>query len=260
MSAGRVARALQAAARGLQARGFAASANGGGFYEVRKYTLHPEGQKAFLALSETFAPMRRELIPGFLGMFAAETGGVLNEVIHFYYYPDYASRDKVREKLAGHKVWQQNYVDISRRFVQKQESMIVLEASDCHKAAGVGSAADFRTAPRGAGAPAVYELRKYQLSLGYNPVPALRKEFVKGLPSKVQLMAQGQLVLMCYSDFGELNQVFELWRFDSMGSCIAARESARGAAEWRTCIAAVAPMVQSFSTSVLAPVSFSPWQ
>ena len=66
--------------------------------------------------------------------------------------------------------------------------------------------------------------------------------------------------MMAYSEIGELNQFIELWRYDSLPACVAAREAARGANEWRDAIAAVAPMVQSFSTTVLTPVSFSPWQ
>jgi hypothetical protein len=78
--------------------------------------------------------------------------------------------------------------------------------------------------------PATYELRTYQLILGYNPVPELRAAFCEGcvlrdvhvaaqaieqtradtppalvrksLPSKVAADKEGQLVLMCYSDVG----------------------------------------------------------
>ena len=46
--------------------------------------------------------MRRELIPGFLGMYAAETGALpLNQVIHFYRYNDYAHRAEVRRSISG---------------------------------------------------------------------------------------------------------------------------------------------------------------
>lgn len=36
----------------------------------------------------------------------------------------------------------------------------------------------------------------------------------------------------------------ELWRYPSVPACIEARQKSRGVAEWRTCIAKIAPMVQ----------------
>lgn len=42
----------------------------------------------------------------------------------------------------------------------------------------------------------------------------------------------------------ELNQVMELWRYPSVPACIEARQKARGVAEWRACIAKIAPLVQ----------------
>lgn len=79
----------------------------------------------------------------------------------------------------------------------------MLEASDCHTAAGVPPASQFQArlpctrAARGVAAseadggaaaqppartatPALYEMRTYQLILGYNPVPELRSAFRAG--------------------------------------------------------------------------------
>ena len=121
----------------------------------------------------------------------------------------------------------------------------MLEASDCHTAAGVPPASQVQArlpctrAARGVAAseadggaaaqpparsatPALYEMRTYQLILGYNPVPELRSAFRAGalrhaaarallltwllrragLPSTVSRDKEGKLVLMCYSDVG----------------------------------------------------------
>lgn len=48
-------------------RSHSTASQGAGIIEVRKYTLIPDGMKAFLKLSGTYADLRRELIPGFLG-------------------------------------------------------------------------------------------------------------------------------------------------------------------------------------------------
>jgi hypothetical protein len=58
----------------------------------------------------------------------------------------------------------------------------------------------------------------------------------------------------------ELNKVVELWRFKDAAACLRHREASRGVHEWKTAIAAVAPMVQSFNTTFLNPINCSPWQ
>ena len=190
--------------------------------------------------------------------FTCDTGGSLMTVTHLYAYECQAQRAETRKRLATSAAWQE-YVDASRCFVAAQESSLLLEAPDCHAAAGAAPVAQYHS-PLKAAEPAVYELRTYQLILGYNPVPQLRAALVEGLPSKVAADKEGALALMCYSDVGLLNTFVEVWRYPSAAACIAAREAARRAPEWRAAIAKVAPMVTSFSTQFLQPASFSPWQ
>ena len=63
-----------------------------------------------------------------------------------------------------------------------------------------------------------------------------------------------------HTDVGILNNVIELWRYESAAGCMAARQASRGVGEWREAIAAVAPLVQSFQSSFLQPTAFSPMQ
>ena len=69
--------------------------------------------------------------------------------------------------------------------LDSQRSSVLVELAACKAAAGGGAAAAF--APRGGGAPgeAVYEMRTYQLRLGYDAVPDFYRHMVAGLPSKV---------------------------------------------------------------------------
>eukprot|EP01023_Acetabularia_acetabulum_P049444 TRINITY_DN5279_c0_g1_i8.p2 TRINITY_DN5279_c0_g1~~TRINITY_DN5279_c0_g1_i8.p2 ORF type:complete len:103 (+),score=3.81 TRINITY_DN5279_c0_g1_i8:78-386(+) len=60
---------------------------GSGLIEIREYIIKPESLQSFLAISQNYAYLRKQLLP-FLGMFTCETGGVLNRVIHFYYYDE----------------------------------------------------------------------------------------------------------------------------------------------------------------------------
>lgn len=71
---------------------------------------------------------------------------------------------------------------------------------------------------------------------------------------------QAELVFFGHTDVGVLNNVIELWRYESAAGCMAARQASRGVHEWREAIAAVAPLVQSFQSSFLQPTPFSPMQ
>lgn len=55
---------------------------------------------------------------------------------------------QTRRKLAAHRLWQDSYVDHSRKFVSEQRSEIFHEASELHAAAGSPSAHEFRARRR----------------------------------------------------------------------------------------------------------------
>lgn len=81
-----------------------------------------------------------------------DTGGVLNRVTHYYTFPSFPARAVVRKELAENAEWQ-GYIDRARQFVAHQESMIMLEATDCHAAAGVPPASQFLVRPLASAAP-----------------------------------------------------------------------------------------------------------
>ena len=88
----------------------------------------------------------------------------------------------------------------------------------------------------------VFEVRTYQLELGYNPIPKLVAHMTEGLPSKLASDPNrvGRLVGMFYSGVGA--QQIEVWRYPSFQDHIRVREAARTAEKWRETIGAIAPM------------------
>lgn len=247
------------------ARGFASSVTRDkpGIYELRTYTLYPDKAAAFLSHAEEHAALRLKLFgPHLLGFFTTDVGGCLHEVKHLYHYDDLEHREQVRKTIAQNKEWAEHYVPDSRQFISHQGSLIFVEATDCHEAAGSVSAVDFTTPPRATDPempPPVYELRTYQCHLGYDTVPKLRQFIAAGLPSKVEADKEGKLVLYAFSDVGDLNKVIELWRYSSTQGSLRARQAARTALPWREAIGKVAPLAQSFNTQFMFPVSFSKW-
>jgi hypothetical protein len=197
-----------------------------------------------------------------LGFFQTETGGDVNRVTHVYRYENYDERDRVRGGMARDAEWV-NFLRESKSALRSQTSEIFLEAAKATTAAGLGVNDMVRRAAQdGARAPGVFELRRYQLELGYNPIPKLIDHLASGLPSKIQSDKdkKGELCGMFYSDVGKLNQFVELWRYDSYQDHIRVREAARGASAWRAAIGEIAPMVQMFDTQLLKPVGLSPIQ
>lgn len=251
--------AVSWARRGMSSVG--ASPYDTGFLEVRQYTLVPEKMKEYMQLAGATAELRKRLNPGFLSFFTCDTGSVLNRVTHFYHYKDLDERERVRKTMAENPEWQE-FIDKSRPGLQMQESMLFLQAVECHKAAGSCNVNEFESPPKPApGQPTpIYEIRTYQLDPGYGSAPKLRKIFAKGLPAKVAADSDGKLVFLGYTDVGKLNYVMEVWRYSSAQASIEARRAARAVEDWRQAIAAVTPMVQVFETRIMVPAIFSPWQ
>lgn len=234
-----------------------------GIYEFRTYDVDPSSLDEYLTLCNETRGVRKELNPGFLAFFVTETGGDVNRVTHLYRYENYDERDEVRRRMGGDARWR-NFLSESKRLVRTQQSEIFLEASAATKAAGLGVNDMVRRAleEEGKGKPGIFEMRRYQLELGYNPIPKLVDLMSQGLPSKMASDAEkkSSLVWMGFSDVGKLNQFVELWRYDTFQDHIRVREAARTAKEWRACINEIAPMVQMFDTQLMKPVGLSPIQ
>ena len=121
----------------------------------------------------------------------------------------------------------------------------------------------FAAAPSSGGVPqVVYELRRYQLVLGYPTVPRFLDLYTAGLQDKLKADDTGasQLVTLLYSDCGPLNVVIELWRHESMQRAQDSRVASRKAAKWKEAIGEIAQLTTSFSTSFMRPLRASPWQ
>ena len=110
-----------------------------------------------------------------LSFFTTEIGTNLARVHHLYYYADFDTRDKVRAAVAADARWS-SYLQQVKPHMVNQSSLIYKEASATLDAAGLGGALEFKTPQneREKG-PVCYELRRYQLKLGYDTyVPACR--------------------------------------------------------------------------------------
>ena len=112
---------------------------------------------------------------------------------------------------------------------------------------GLPGAAGFNTSE---GGPNVaWELRKYQLVLGYTTMPRFLELYSEGLKDKLAADDSGasQLVSLLYSDNGSLNVVIELWRHESMQRAQDSRVASRKAQKWKTAIGEIARRTSAMS-------------
>ena len=226
--------------------------------ELREYILSPEHATTYLKYTGDAVDLRKSLSP--LRFFSLpETGGQLMVATHAYYYAGgVTERHERRSKMAQNDDWK-NYLASCRPCVSTQSSLLYVEAPLVREMEGVQGLAELPAMP--SVKPGILEFRRYQLQLGYETVPRFLDSYGKGLPSK--LAAPGTdpsttLLTLLYSEVGYLNEVIEIWRHDGPAAMEVSRQAARGAAEWRAAIAEIAPLAQSFRSTIHVPTAFSP--
>eukprot|EP00667_Euglena_gracilis_P026199 EG_transcript_31333 len=106
----------------------------------------------------------------------------------------------------------------------------------------------------------IYEFRQYQLRLGYDTVPSFLKFYSAGLPSKLRADLRATLVTVLHSDLGVLNTVIEVWRHNSVQAMMDSQVASRGAQEWRSAIASIASLANSFHNTIFHPRPESRWK
>ena len=224
--------------------------------ELREDRLHPGAASEWAAAFQSSAVRSSQLRTATL----PEVGGVLDVATTTYSWSGHEERSAYYAALAA------DPLDHSGgRWVAERKSCLYVEPPlvadfGLH---GLANAAPPEGAS-GGGGDAIYELRRYQLQLGYKTVPRFLELYAGGLPSK--LAAPGtdpssSLVTVLNTEVGSLNEVIELWRHGRGTVAMdQSRQAARGAAPWREAIGSIAALAVSFTTSIHRPLPSAPWQ
>jgi hypothetical protein len=267
-------------ARLCVARAFSSSSSPPGFFELRTDQVIPGKLNAYLDEYNHTAPERLKLLPGWLGMWKTELGGSVHSVQHLYQWNDYDQRDRARAAIEDHPMWLSNSEALNgggadqdnllplpslREKLSSSESVVMMEATDLLHSCGLPGAAGFTQAQSGdtsaISAPVTWELRQYQLVLGYATVPKFLALYGEGLADKLAADDSGasQLATLLYSDCGSLNVVVELWRHESMQRAQESRKASRQASKWKAAINEIAQISTRFETTYMRPLRASPW-
>jgi NIPSNAP len=229
--------------------------------EFREDALKPAFITKYLANTEQTADLRKALIP--LRLYSLpDTGGKLNVATHVYYYAGgHPERDAAHARMAENPQWQ-THLEASKAFIQNDASVILVESPFIQNFAEIQGLANNLENDRSH--KCIFEIRRYNLILGYDTVPKFMKLYEAGLPSK--LHAEGtdpttSLITLLYSEVGRLNEVIEIWRHgDGTAAMERSRVAARGASPWRKSIAEIAPLAIDFTSTIHKPMSFSPFK
>lgn len=231
-----------------------------GFFELRTDHVQPSELATYLETQEDIA---RGELEGWKGMWHTELGGTVGCVHHLYHWRDYDQRDGALDRLSDHDALFLAHPET----LQSSRAVVMVEATDCLASCGLPGAAGFTTpapaeAAVGVVAPLVcWELRTYQLQLGYDTVPKFFALYGEGLKDKLAADTSGasSLATLLYSDCGSLNVVMELWRHESLQRAQDSRRASRAAPKWRAAIGEIATLATSFDTQYLRPTPSSPW-
>ena len=220
----------------------------GGFFELRTDEVLPSELSTYLDAQNSTAHEKQKLLPGWIGAWKTELGGSVHTVQHLYHHSSYDERDRMS-------------MDAERERVASTDAAAFLEATDVLHSCGLPGAAGFAPPPDTGGRIA-WELRSYQLILGYTSVPRFLELYSAGLKDKLAADDSGasQLATLLYSDCGPLNVVHELWRHESMQRAQDSRVASRKAAKWKEAIGEIASLTTSFKTRYMRPLLNSPWR
>jgi len=231
--------------------------------ELRELELKPRRVLEFVAATTERAEAMRGVLPALRLVTLPAAGGALNVATQFRSFPGgHAERDAARASEAGDARWRELH-EATVAGVRRETSSLFVEAPLVRdfKLHGLFDAAHPGTGPTPG---CIYELRRYQLRLGYDVVPRFLELFSAGLPSKLGALGTDpttSLVSLLYSDVGSLNEVIELWRHGGGTSAMeASRVAARSAAEWRGAVAEIAQLAVRFETAIHEPLPASPWR
>ncbi|CAE7260262.1 unnamed protein product [Symbiodinium natans] len=255
----------------LGLRRFAAAARRSpGLLELRELEARPEKLLALLPALQASARYADLVGQQVLGAWTTDIGASCGRVYLLQRWADYDSRDEGLVALASDplaaaaavKVQELCEAQRSNRaredMARRRKMCIFAEATAALEQAGLSESLLDASAPVAGGDRPAYELRTYQLKLGYTTVPDFVALYTKGLKEKLAADTTGQsrLVSLMYCEAGaaQLNTVHELWRHNSMQGSLASREASRGAPGWRQAIGSIAEMALTFHSQILRPV------
>uniref|UniRef100_A0A8C4Z3A0 Nipsnap homolog 3A (C. elegans) n=1 Tax=Gadus morhua TaxID=8049 RepID=A0A8C4Z3A0_GADMO len=212
----------------------------GTFYEFRTYFIRPDQNSAFLKLTNEKIHLRTahsEL----LGYWSVEYGG-LNQVFHIWKYDSFSQRAGVRAALSQEPKWLGEYISKAIPMLTTQDNEVTY----------LVPWSQIQSPPKEGG---TYELASFQMKPGG---PAVWGEAFQASVCARATPGYGHLVGVFHSEFGPLNRVHALWWYESPDHRAAVRHEAHEDARVVAAVRESVSHLQSQSSKLMFPCSFSP--
>jgi len=213
--------------------------------ELQRDVVQPRALNDYVKAVSIRSKYRDSLDPGHLGSFRVSVGRT-SSLYHLSAFADYDARD-ARDPDAR---------TAAAAGLDATESSIFTEATATLNEAGIAGLAGGGSLDATAGS--VFEMRSYELVLGYTTVPRFMELYAPGVKDKIRVDDTGEsrLVSLLYSEGGvaPLNTVIELWRHNSAQGSQRSREKSREANEWKKSIGAIAQLANRFESQILVPL------
>lgn len=223
-------------------RSFSSSGQASGrFYELRTYSIKPKRFGEFMELTNEHFHLRTAHSK-LMGYWTTEYGG-LNEVSHIWQYDNHGHRTAVRAVLASDPNWISKYFSKVLPMIVKQDNA-VLQAFPWY---------DIVEKP--ALEQGVYEMRRHTILPG--KLEQFSHRFQQGVEDRNKY---SQMIGIWYSEFGTLNQVYQLWHYRSPDDRAKIREAAEKDEMWSETIRDCKAYLSSMESKLLVPTKFSPWR
>mmetsp|Transcript_9023 Transcript_9023/g.16580 ORF Transcript_9023/g.16580 Transcript_9023/m.16580 type:complete len:264 (+) Transcript_9023:56-847(+) len=228
-----------------------------GLVELHEVEVQPGRLKDYLRLSAS-ADAASPQLPAPLGTWTTDLGASSNRVYRLRTWAEgYKERDAAQKAVQANS---EATLALSQAdaCTVKLASSIFVEASSTLSAVGLPGLMVFEPVSQDKDATVAYELRSYQLKLGYTTVPRFLELYQEGLKDKLAADTSGESVLVtllyCEAGAANLNTVLELWRHRSLHGGQVSREASRSATGWKSAVGQIAAEVAvSFQTQILRP-------
>jgi hypothetical protein len=214
-----------------------------GIVDLRIYRIRPRRMTEFLHLAgELLMPVQLRHLGAPIAFYATDIGPQ-DELIHLWGYDNLADMEARRAARDSDPLWQ-GYLDASDGLIHKQETRVVTRVP--------------LTLPNGLLRPASDKpLVDFRVStVRVRSMPALLKLF-ETIALPVHL-SHGEVPLAVYvSEIGPLNELIELWPYDSLADMEARQALRRIDPSWVHYSSSAGPLIESEQTRAVRRATFA---
>jgi hypothetical protein len=212
-------------------------------FELRRIRIRPGLVDSFLEKTSKFLQIRERYVK-LLGYWTTSVGDQ-NETYQLWRYPNFDAYDEADAALRVDEDWNRSYLHQVLPMVESQQNMVL----------GQYLWAPYTDQKVETTTPGIYRLCTTVLHPG--SMEKWQKEMIPAVKARSE---HSKPIGFFYSQIGDMNRIFHLWRYDSMGDRARVLNKAMSDPRWTNALHACLPMTERMEHIILRPTAFSPLQ